>query len=223
MKITMMSGIGNPPPPVRLRSTGRGTPLSSTLRPSAIRPMMRVGARDRARPRTGRCGTAGAMYVAAGLAGEAVGDPLFEAVADFDPDPPLLHRDEDQQRRCPCRASPMPRPRFSNSLTAYSRMSRTAPTVSTVATTTTSPAGRLQRADHRVELLFVGRVDDVGEVVDRLRQLGKRRLGRGPAEAGHDEQPAIERDDVATNVERRTPNGTRRRSITRLSSDRRTP
>ena len=35
--------------------------------------------------------------LAAGLAGEAVGDPLLEAVADLDPDPPLLDRDEDQQ------------------------------------------------------------------------------------------------------------------------------
>ena len=42
-------------------------------------------------------GTAGAMYLAAGLAGEAVGDPLLEAVADLDSDAPLLDREQDQQ------------------------------------------------------------------------------------------------------------------------------
>ena len=86
------------------------------------------------------------MHVAARLAGEAVGDPLLEAVADLDPDAPFLRARAGSAAPLSLPFSPMPRPWFSNSLTAYSRMSPYGSMVGTVATTTTSPLAALKRA-----------------------------------------------------------------------------
>ena len=70
---------------------------ASTLRPWAIRAAMRVVPAEQAGAVVARRGTPATMYVAARLAGEAVGDPLLEAVADLDPDASLLERQQDQQ------------------------------------------------------------------------------------------------------------------------------
>ena len=71
----------------------------------------------------------------------------------------------------------MPRPWFSNSLTAYSSMSPYGSTVGTVATTTTSPVAACSARIMRSISRGARGVDDVREIVDRLRSAPAARIG----------------------------------------------
>ena len=59
----------------------------------------------------------------ADLAGKTVGDELLEVVADFDPDLAIVDREQHEGSPLSFPRCPIPRPWFSNILTAYSRMS----------------------------------------------------------------------------------------------------
>ena len=91
--------------------------------------------------------------------------------------------------------SPIPWPWFSNSLTAYSRMSAYGAKESDGCDDDDVAARLLQRADHPVHLGRVPGVDDAGEIVDRLRELGEilgggaRRKQQGQAADQHAEPP----------------------------------
>jgi hypothetical protein len=110
-----------------------------------------------------------AHHLAAGFSGESVGNPLLQAVADLDPDAPFLHR-EQNQTPLSLALSPMPRPRFSNILTASGRRSRRLDGRN--GRDDDRIAGlRLKRAAHAIDLRRARAVDDTGEIVDRSRQF----------------------------------------------------
>ena len=152
---------------------GARTPSSVTPRPCAMRPMMRsVPASSPAPYRPAlNCGR---HDLAAGFAGEAVGDPLLEVVADLDFDAPLLDREQDEQAvvlalladAAPVILEQLDRVVLDGGVRLDGRHRRDDDDV----------AGcLLQRADHPVHLRRARGIDHVREIVDRLGQLGQRR------------------------------------------------
>ena len=105
------------------------------------------------------------------FAGKAVGDELFQVVADFDPHLPIVDGQEDQ-RAVVLAALADAAAGFSNIFTGYSRMSPYGLKVGT-SLPRRRAARLLQRLNQRLHRLLAGLVDDVGEVVDRLGQLGR--------------------------------------------------
>src|SRR5436190_20967638 len=161
-----------------------------------------AGSGDEARPVTAVAELRGDV-VAAGFAGKAVGDPLLEAVADLDFDAPLLPHDENQH---PVVLGALADPAAAVLEQLDGVITRCRKRRHRVDRGDDDDVARslLQPPDHRFELLFVGGIEDVGEVVDGRGQLGQRSLGDSPAKAGHDSQ------DDGDGDERRTPSGERR-------------
>ena len=123
--------------------------------------------------------------LAAGFSREPVGDPLLEAVADLDPDLPLLEREQDQQAvvlalLADAAAVVLEQLDGVFADVAVAADGRHGGNDHDVA------AGGLERAAQRIDGARTVGIDDVGEIVDRLGQCGKRRgLSRcRPAEAG---------------------------------------
>jgi len=106
------------------------------------------------------------------FAGEAVGDPLLELVPDLDFDLPLLDRDDDQQAVVPAAfadAAPVVLEQLDGILLdVRKRLDRR-----NGRDDDDVPGGCLQRAADAIDFGRVLRVEDVGEVVDRLRELGE--------------------------------------------------
>ena len=148
------------------------------------------------------------MYLAAGFAGKPVGDELLEVVADFDPHLPVVDGQQDQQ--------PVVLAALADAAAAVlEHLDRVLADVGVrlerlhrghdddVA------AGLLQRADQRVHLGLARRVDDVGEVVDRLRQRAAAPVPVRPVDSPHependDDEHELTDVSVAPQVEHRT-------------------
>ena len=156
------------------------TPVTVTLRSAAIRSMTprRAGQQPLAvlaLPEVRR------HHLAAGLAGEAVGDDALEVVADLDPDLAVVHAPAAPAGRCPC---PSGRCRARRSRTSSWRSSGRRPTAGTSSPWPPRPCRRWRpaaRGSARRAPAPTSASIDAGEVVDRRGQCRAAAAGRPPA------------------------------------------